>query len=84
MADNSTRRHVDPMREIDLLLLEEITMHRTIQPDVRATVLRTACMLLVLTGLLGLVIHAVTHRDAASMAAAPPLGELPSGIPMAP
>jgi hypothetical protein len=84
MASNSTRPHADPMREIDLLLLEEITMHRTIQPDVRATVLGTACMLIVLTGLLGLVIHAVTHRDAASMASAPPLIELPSGIPMTP
>jgi hypothetical protein len=84
MANNSTRPHADPMREIDLLLLEETTMHRTIRPDVRATVLGTACMLLVLTGLLGLVIHAVTHRDAASMASAPPLIELPSGIPMAP
>ena len=83
MANNSTRPHADPMREIDLLVLEEITMHRTIQPDVRATVLGTACMLLVLTGLLGLCIHAVTHRDAASMASAPPPIELPSG-PMVP
>ena len=81
MASNSTRRHVDPMREIDLLLLEEITLPRTIQIGVRARVLRAACMLFVLMGLLGLVIHAVTHRDAAS---APPLVEFPGGIPMVP
>lgn len=84
MASNSTRRHVDPMREIDLLLLEEITLPRTIQIGVRARVLRAACMLFVLMGLLGLVIHGVTHRDAASIVPAPPLVEFPGGIPMVP
>jgi hypothetical protein len=46
-------RYHDPMRELDLLLLEELMMRRDLQPTRTATVLQTLSMLLVLLWLTG-------------------------------
>ena len=46
-------------------------MRRNFKTDRRAKALQTVCMLLVLTGLLGIFAHAVTQRDVASIAFLP-------------
>ena len=57
------RTHFDPMREIDLLLLEEIMMRRDFPIDARARALQTLCMLVVLAAVGGLFIHTLTHKE---------------------
>ena len=44
MPSNSTCRRADPMREIDLLLLEEITMRRNVETNRTAVIAQTVCL----------------------------------------
>ena len=65
------RTHFDPMREIDLLLLEDIMMRRDVPIDARARALQTLCMLVVLAAVGGLFIHTFTHKEAISVVSSP-------------
>jgi hypothetical protein len=67
----------DPMREIDLLLMEDIMMRRDFPTDARAKVAQTLCMLVVLATLGGMFVHALTHNDAMSIVSAPALSSSP-------
>jgi hypothetical protein len=84
MPGNSTPRPIDPMREIDLLLMEEIMNRRNFQTDARARALQTFCMLVMLAALMGIFIHAATHKDAASVVSVPALLESGGRMPMVP
>ena len=84
MRKRRQRPDPDQMREIDLLLMEEIMMHRNFPTDARARALQTLCMLVVLAAVTGMFIHALTHRDATSMVSVPILLESPNRMPMAP
>jgi hypothetical protein len=55
-------RFRDPMRELDLLL-DDLTMHRDVEPARTATALRTRCMLLVLLSTAVLPVYALKHSD---------------------
>ena len=74
----------DPMREIDLLLMEEIMMRRNFPTDARARALQTLCLLKLLAALAGMFIHALTHRDVTSIVSVPALHETPNRTPMVP
>jgi hypothetical protein len=52
----------DPMREIDLLLLEEDMVHRKFESNARAKALQTVCVLLVLFSLAGVLVRELAHR----------------------
>ena len=56
-------RHHDPMRELDLLLLEDIMMRRHFQPTKTAMALQTTCMLLVLLGVGVMFAHTLLHPE---------------------
>lgn len=62
---NQTKRPIphDPMREIDLLLLEDIMMRRNFDTTARQRALQTGGILLVLASLIVVFIHALTHQD---------------------
>jgi hypothetical protein len=84
MQKRRQRPSPDPMREIDVLLTEEIMMRRNFPTDVRARALQTLCMLVLLAALTGMFIHAVTHRDATTIVSVPPLLDSPNRMPMVP
>jgi hypothetical protein len=85
MWKRKQRPDPDPMREIDLLLMEDIMMRRNFATDARAKVAKTLCMLVVLAALGGMFVHALTHSDATSVVAAPPLSSDPIyQLPMIP
>ncbi len=52
------------MREIDLLLLEDVMMRRSFPTDARARMAQTIAILVVLLAISGVLVHAVIHRDA--------------------
>ena len=72
------------MREIDLLLVEESMMRRDFPTDARARALQTLSMLVVLAALTAVFVHALTHRDAATIVSVPALLESPNRMPMVP
>ena len=72
------------MRQFDLLLMEDIMMRRNFPTDARARALQTLCMLLVLAAVTGMLIHALTHRDATSVVSVPALRDSTSRMPMVP
>jgi hypothetical protein len=72
-------RHHDPMRELDLLLLEEMMMRRNFQPTRTATALQTMSMLLVLLGVGVIFAYALRNPDAGT-AATSRLGDASSTI----
>jgi hypothetical protein len=85
MWERKQRPDPDPIREIDLLLMEDIMMRRNFPTDARAKVVQTLCMLVVLVALGGMFVHALTHNDATSLVAAPPLSSSPiDQLPMIP
>jgi hypothetical protein len=84
MQKRRQRPDPDPMREIDLLLMEEIMMRRNFPTDARARALQTLCMLVVLAAVTGMFIHALRHRDATSIVSVPALLETPNRMPMVP
>ncbi len=53
----------DPMREIDLLLLEEITMHRQIVTNKTAVLAQTACLSVVGIFFLAAFFYALAHPE---------------------
>jgi hypothetical protein len=61
MPSNSMRRHVDPMREIDLLLLEEITMRRNVETNRTAVIAQTVCLTAVGLFFFAVFFYAFTH-----------------------
>ena len=61
MANNSTRRRADPMREIDLLLLEEITMRRNVETNRTAVIAQTVCLTAVGLFFFAAFFYALTH-----------------------
>ncbi len=73
------------MREIDLLLLEDITMRPNFQPTRTATVLQTTCMLLVLLGVGVIFAYSLRHPEvgaAATSQVRDPSGVASLGIPV--
>ena len=81
MQKRRQRSDPDPMREIDLLLVEDIMMRHNFPADARTRALQTGCMLLVLAALTGIFIHALRHRDATSIVSVPPVPDSPIGCP---
>jgi|RhiMethySRZTD1v2_1073278.scaffolds.fasta_scaffold3543544_1 hypothetical protein len=67
-------RYHDPMRELDLLLLEELMMRRDLQPTRTATVLQTLSMLLVLLGVGAIFVYALRHPSTGTAATFPAQG----------
>jgi hypothetical protein len=72
-------RHPDPMREIDLLLLEDDMTRRDVEIDTRSRVAQTVALLLVATFFLGILVHSLTRGDAGLVASLPSIG-----VPLAP
>jgi hypothetical protein len=77
-------RSPDPMREIDLMLLENLMMRRNFQSTKTDLALQTTSMLLVLLGVGVIFAYSVTHPDvgAATMSqVADPSGALSISSP---
>jgi len=72
-------RQPDPMREIDLLLLEDDMTRRDVEIDTRSRVAQTVALVLVGTFFLGILVHSLTQRDAGLVASLPSIG-----VPLAP
>ena len=72
-------RQPDPMREIDLLLLEDDMTRRDVEIDTRSRVAQTVALLLVATFFLGIFVHSLTRGDAGQVASLPSIG-----VPLAP
>ena len=73
------------MREIDLLLLEDLMMRRNFQPTRTAAVLQTTCMLLVLLGVGVIFAYSLRHPEvgaAATSQVRDPGGVASLGIPV--
>jgi hypothetical protein len=60
-------------RAIDLLISEDATMYRKFVTNTSAKALQTACMLLVLFLLVGVLVHDLAHRSASSQATPSPM-----------
>ena len=56
-------RHTDPMREVDLLLLEDALMHRNVDTNGTAVAARTACMTIVGLLFFAAFLYSLTHRE---------------------
>ena len=54
---------------------------RNFPTDARAGALQTLCMLVVLVALTGMLVHAVTHRDATSIVSVRTLLDTPTACP---
>jgi hypothetical protein len=61
----------DPMREVDLLLLEDIMMRRTLEPTKSEVALKTICMLLILLGVGVIFAHTLKHPDVGTVSLQP-------------
>ena len=88
MPSNPTRRRTDPMREIDLLLLEEINMRRNVETNRTAVIAQTVCLTAVGLFFFAVFFSALTHREPTDASASNQLshteiGSLPGspGIP---
>jgi hypothetical protein len=55
----SDHRYYDPMRELDLLLLEDFMMRSNVQPTRPAVALQKTCMLLVVLGVGAIFVYAL-------------------------
>ncbi len=56
-------QHHDPMRELDLLLLENLMMRRNFQPTKAAMALQATSMFLVLLGVGVMFAYALLHPE---------------------
>ena len=56
-------RHPDPMREVDLLLLEDAMMRPNVETNSTAVIARTACMVVVASLFFAAFLYALTHRQ---------------------
>lgn len=79
------KQRPDPIREIDLLLMEDIMMRRNFPTDGHAKLAQMLSMLVVLAVLGGIFVHALTHNDATSLVSSPRLSSSPiDQLPMIP
>ena len=76
------------MREVDLLLLEEITMRRNVETNRTAVIAQTVCLTAVGLFFFAIFFHALTHREPSNAGASnqpshTEIGSLPGypGIP---
>lgn len=88
MSNHASRaRRTDPMREVDLMLLEDALMRQNVQTSRTAVGLQTACMTIFALFLFGLFFYSLTHREfvvaAASGIAPASVGSVPgqAGLP---
>ena len=72
------RQHDDPMREIDLLLLEDAMRHRNLETNNTAIILQTAALALVGFLFCGMFVHSIMRPD--TIVAAAPRAETPANI----
>jgi len=68
-------RSTDPMREVDLILLEDALMRQNLETSRTAVGVQTACMTILALFLFGLFLYSVTHRE--SLVASASVGSLP-------
>ena len=86
MPSNSTRGRADPMREIDLLLLEEITMRRNVETNRTAVIAQTICLTAVGLFFFAAFFYELTHPqspEAGGFTSHSEIGSLPvhPGLP---
>ena len=62
-ANPSRRNRSDPMREIDLLLLEELMMRRNCETSRSAVAVQTVCLTLVGLFFFTAFLYALTHPE---------------------
>jgi hypothetical protein len=62
-ANPSRRNRTDPMREIDLLLLEELMMSRNFETSRTCVVVQTACLTVVGLFFFVAFFYALTHPE---------------------
>ena len=77
-------RHGDPMRELDLIVLEDLMMRRTFEPTRTGMALQTAGMLLVLAGVITVFVFALlpTAGDATTEHQNAPSSEVSLMLPV--
>jgi hypothetical protein len=56
-------RHIDPMREVDLILLEDAMMHRNVETSRTAVALQTASMTILALFFLAAFFYSLTHPE---------------------
>ena len=61
----------DPMREIDLILLEDVMRRYPVEVSATARMFQTGGLVFVLLALLGMLAHDVVRRDPSATARAP-------------
>lgn len=61
----------DPMREVDLLLLEDLVMRRTFEPTKSEKALKATCMFLVLLSVGVVFAHALKQPDVGALSLQP-------------
>lgn len=61
-------RHTDPMREVDLLLLEDALMHPKVDTNGTAVAARTACMTIVGLLFFAAFLYSLTHHETVAAA----------------
>jgi hypothetical protein len=73
MPENrSSRNRTDPMREIDLLVLEDLMMRRNFEINRTAVAAQTACLTLVGLSFFAAFFYALTHRESVEAVLADP------------
>lgn len=61
----------DPMREIDLMVLEDVMRRYPVEVTATATRFQVAGLLFVLLAVLGVLVHDIAYRDPSATARAP-------------
>lgn len=61
----------DPMREIDLILLEDVMRRYPVEVNATASVFQIAGLVCAMLAVLGLLVHDIVHRDPSATARAP-------------
>jgi hypothetical protein len=69
-AKTSTARRDDPMREIDLILLEEVMQRRNFDAGRNARTVQIGSLMVVLLGLVAVFAHALVQDQRSATAAA--------------
>jgi hypothetical protein len=83
MSDHAFRsRSTDPMREVDLILLEDALMRRSLETSRTAVGVQTACMTILALFLFGLFLYSVTHRESVVASASVRSPTAHSNLPM--
>ena len=83
MSNHASRaRRTDPMREVDLMLLEDALMRQNVPTSRTAVGLQTACMTILALFLFGLFLYSVTHRESVVASASVRSPTAHSNLPM--